>query len=278
MNIPKSCNNPNCQKCKQTNFPMDDPNQQYPIYNARMPYKNINHRYECLPNKCTNLQNNLPCNHFRKMPCEHHNIKNPPISNDCSFCPQSGRVSSTDMVGILPNQPDISFTSDDCLSNQCNNECEFYPPDSEPDMPCNSMNCSSDIPYPVNCSQNLENRPNNNHFQNLDNRPHKNHFHNHHVNKNIPINSSKINDTYLLNFLLGKYKLDKQKLIISIQKSLENDFKFRVITGFYNDNENIIDKPVREQFKLFKQWNKGGIYLSKEEFEDYYEKNIKCLL
>ena len=84
-------------------------------------------------------------------------------------------------------------------------------------------------------------------------------------------------DEYLLDYLLRKYKLDKYKLIASIKKSKENEFKLHVLKDFYKHHKYLIKlcKPLKEQYKIFKQWNCSGMDISREELEDFYEEFIK---
>ena len=86
-----------------------------------------------------------------------------------------------------------------------------------------------------------------------------------------------VTDEYLLDYLLKKYKLDKNKLICMIKKMKEHEFKNMVLKDFYDDidNDYIRDKPIKEQYQLFKQWNYNNIKISKEELENYYDKNIR---
>ena len=108
--------------------------------------------------------------------------------------------------------------------------------------------------------------PRHNSFSNMNNYPHNNQKYN-----------DCIDDTYLLKYLLKKYNLDKQKLICSIQKTREKNFKRQVICNFYEDNAHLINRPFIEQYRMFKEWNHDGIHISKEDFENYYERYIKCL-
>ena len=88
--------------------------------------------------------------------------------------------------------------------------------------------------------------------------------------------NNEITDDYLLNYLLRKYKIDKQKLIVMLRKSRESDYKSFVMKKFYKENKNARNMQFREQYKIFKQWNNSGVYISKEELENYYENHIRC--
>jgi len=84
-----------------------------------------------------------------------------------------------------------------------------------------------------------------------------------------------VTDEYLLNYLLKKYQLDKQKLIKSIERTYEKEMKLSVIKKFYKQNKYLINRPFKEQYQYFKQWNNTGIYISKEELEDFFECQYK---
>lgn len=86
-----------------------------------------------------------------------------------------------------------------------------------------------------------------------------------------------VTDQYLLEYLLNKYRIDKQKLIQSIRKEKENYLKSLILCDFYDDCENIHNKTIKEQYQLFKKWNKSGVDISKEEIDNYYEKNFSDL-
>ena len=84
-----------------------------------------------------------------------------------------------------------------------------------------------------------------------------------------------ITDEYLLDYLLKKYGIDQHKLVLTIRKNKELEFKKFTLKCFYRENNHIKCKPIKEQYKVFKNWNCSDIYISKEELEDYYEQYIK---
>jgi hypothetical protein len=84
-----------------------------------------------------------------------------------------------------------------------------------------------------------------------------------------------ITDEYLLNYLLHKYRLDKEKLILSIKRNREKEFKLMIIRNFYEKNKEIINYPFPEHWKLFVKFVYCGPNIEKEELEDYYQKYIQ---
>jgi len=154
------------------------------------------------------------------------------------------------------NQPEISNNWHSSKSipgcettpceKKCNNEkeCGCVPQQPQYQPPCNIISESGSIP----CTDS--------------------HF-----------NPSVVTDEFLLNYLLKKYKLDKIKLINSIIKHREIDAKLCIMRDFYDQNKKILFKPTckpfKEQYKIFKEWNCSGIYICKEELEDYYENHVK---
>ena len=85
-----------------------------------------------------------------------------------------------------------------------------------------------------------------------------------------------VTDAYLLDYLLKKYKIDKQKLIAMIKKNRESEYKYSIMIKFYKDNKNLRKMPLHKQYKIFKNWNNSGVYITKEELDDYYQDHIKC--
>jgi sulfur relay (sulfurtransferase) DsrF/TusC family protein len=156
------------------------------------------------------------------------------------------------------NDSDNLSCKEQCIDHK--NKCishnkEYCPCDEEYSQYDSDNNYQTDIKqYP---HQNLQNP----HAQNFPNEPMYKPF--------------LVTDEYLLNYLLKKYKLDKHKLVQMIKKTKENEFKMLVLKDFYEDCENIQLKPVKEQYQLFKRWNHSGIWITKEELENYYEKYIK---
>lgn len=78
----------------------------------------------------------------------------------------------------------------------------------------------------------------------------------------------------LLDFVLRKYKIDKNKLIHSLIRIREQEHKMCVFHNFYKYNECLISKSLKEQYKVFKKWYCGCIPIEKEDFEKYYDKFI----
>ena len=66
-----------------------------------------------------------------------------------------------------------------------------------------------------------------------------------------PYDDCEITDTEILNYLLYKYRLDKHKLIISMKKNRDNEFKVTVMNRFYKENKFIKCKPIKEQYRFF---------------------------
>lgn len=81
-------------------------------------------------------------------------------------------------------------------------------------------------------------------------------------------------DKMLLDYLLDKYNIDKNKLIQSMHKMDEMRDKYNIISDFYESHEYLIDKSISEQYHYFKRWNTSNIYISKNELLNYYEKYI----
>lgn len=84
-------------------------------------------------------------------------------------------------------------------------------------------------------------------------------------------NENFITDEYLLDYLLKRYKLDKQKLILMLTRSKENEYKFYILNKFYHDHKEIEYKPFRDQYRAFKEWNCNDIHITRDELEDFYE-------
>lgn len=84
-----------------------------------------------------------------------------------------------------------------------------------------------------------------------------------------------ITDEMLLDYLLKKYQLDKNKLVYSLKKIKENEFKNYILKNFYKKNSFAKCKPIKEQYRILKKWYRGDIDICKEELDDFYEKNIK---
>lgn len=83
-----------------------------------------------------------------------------------------------------------------------------------------------------------------------------------------------ISDSEILEYLLWKYRLDKCKVIYSMKKSKEKEIKLITIKKFFQSNQNLYFKSVKEQYKLFEKWNyecnNGCVCITFCEFEDYY--------
>ena len=178
------------------------------------------------------------------------------------------------------------------------------------DKPINNHNYMNEQQYNPNIplNNNFENQgdfsskirhniPLNNNFENQDDFPPK-------IRHNIPINTyqdkndinyrmlpmkeqdqyyseipdkhvypEKIDDAYLLEYLLKKLNLDKNRLIHSIKKNQEQEFKNFIIRDFYNDNPDMVGKPMREQYSVFKVWYCGMTPIDNYDLEKFNEKN-----
>lgn len=91
----------------------------------------------------------------------------------------------------------------------------------------------------------------------------------------VPDENYYITDGELLDFLLKKYNLNKQMLVNSILKQKEHKFKFNLLKNFFDKNKKRTNRPIRDLYRFFKEWNYDGPHIGKEEFEDHYEKYIK---
>lgn len=84
-----------------------------------------------------------------------------------------------------------------------------------------------------------------------------------------------VTDEYLLEYLLKKYRLEKNKLIHMIENQKKHEYIMSVIEFFYKENKEIKKKPIKDQYKYFKQWNESGLKISIEDLDNYYENKIK---
>ena len=96
----------------------------------------------------------------------------------------------------------------------------------------------------------------------------------HHHPPNIMPEGATISDAELLDYLLKKYHLNKDAVIHSIIKQKEYRFKLNLMHDFYHQFKKIGFKPIKEQYRIFKEWNCNGPYISREELQDYYEKYV----
>ena len=297
------CNNPNCNNCDtKQNYVMNqscqdrDPGRYYNEPNSDF---NSEFNDDFDGPDCQELTRNQPfnppCNQPYNPPCNKpcNRPFNPPCNKPCNkpfnppcnqpFNPLCDRPFNPPCDRPFnppcdrPFNPPCNKPCNQPFNAPCNKPCNqpFNPPCNQPfnqpcDQPCDGPllnkevfdNCDTDefdcLPDPRVNDCHKKNAP----CQKIINNPNCDDY---------------ISDTFLLNYLLKKYKLDKQKLILSIQKHREKDFRLRVICNFYEDNEDVVNKPFREQYRMFKEWNQGGIYICKEEFENYYDKYIKDL-
>lgn len=87
-----------------------------------------------------------------------------------------------------------------------------------------------------------------------------------------------ITDTDILDYILWKYRLDKNKIICMMMKTKENELKRAAFQRFYQEYPCVINKEVCEQYKIFKKWyyENHDLYLkfTDDEFEVFYEKYI----
>ncbi|AUV58224.1 hypothetical protein [Bandra megavirus] len=84
-----------------------------------------------------------------------------------------------------------------------------------------------------------------------------------------------VTDEYLLEYLLKKYRLEKSKLIHMIENQKKHEYIISIIEFFYKENKEIKNKPIKDQYKYFKQWNESGLKISIEDLDNYYENKIK---
>lgn len=243
-----NCNNPNCNSCMQ-NYDDTDFDSEFDGPNSREISRNM-------PNS-NYYQNNQPQQQppyppyrnprqpFGRPPQSMYNQPN--NYQKRQFGPNSDQYNRPCMTRNQPCGPNMRPNIPPCGPNSCNQPCGPNPniPCNQPCGPNPNMPCGPNPGPPCDqpCPPNFDNC---------------------------------ISDEYLLDYLLRKYGLDKQKLIYSVQKSRERKFKNQIICNFYEDNDDIINKPFKEQYRLFKQWNDGGAYISREDFEYYYDKYIKC--
>lgn len=80
----------------------------------------------------------------------------------------------------------------------------------------------------------------------------------------------------LLDFLLRKYKIDKNKLIYSLTRLKEQEQKLCIIQNFYRHHKCLVPRPIKEQYKVFKKWYCGCIPIKKKDLENYCDKLIDC--
>lgn len=98
--------------------------------------------------------------------------------------------------------------------------------------------------------------------------------------QNLPINEPcyrefMVTDGYLLDYLLRFYRLDKEKLIISIKKSKEKEFKMGIIDNFYCQNRHLWNRPFPEHLRAFSKFSYCGPIIDPEDLESYYEEFIR---
>ncbi len=265
------CNNPNCNKCYNgqhfgpNNFEKNNSNPDhdlfYPENEAELNFTQNNHNQSGKHNKyqksCPPF--NRPCNE----PCPPFNRPCPkPFNNNCGG-PQCGpcppRVCPPtppcppEFIGPNPCGPGPCGPNPcgpgPCGPNQCGpNQCgpnpgpdPYYEPSPYPDNDNSSESGSgSDSEQ---CGK-----------YNYD---------------------DEITNDFLLDYLLRKYKLSKDKLISSIKKHRKNEFRILILKNFYELHLYLINKPLKEQYKVFKKWNTSGVGVSKEYFENYFEENIR---
>ncbi|QGR53758.1 hypothetical protein [Moumouvirus maliensis] len=87
-----------------------------------------------------------------------------------------------------------------------------------------------------------------------------------------------VTDEYLLDYLLKKYRLDKNKLVYTIQEQKKREYKSIIIEFFYKENMGIKYKNIKEQYKIFKKWNESGLEISFEDLDNFFEEKIKKYL
>ncbi|AGC01756.1 hypothetical protein H012_gp709 [Acanthamoeba polyphaga moumouvirus] len=87
-----------------------------------------------------------------------------------------------------------------------------------------------------------------------------------------------VTDEYLLDYLLKKYRLEKNKLIHTIQEQKKREYKSMIIEFFYKENVNVKYKNIKEQYKILKKWNESGLEISFEDLDNFFEEKIKNYL
>lgn len=88
--------------------------------------------------------------------------------------------------------------------------------------------------------------------------------------------NDKISDTQLLEYLMKIYKLDRSRLIAIFLRSQKNDIRNEILDNFYQDNFEFVKKrtSIDKQYFFFEKWNNSGIFITKEELDNYYHKYI----
>lgn len=173
-----------------------------------------------------------------------------------------------------PNRGHPPYKPGPCAPNCHNN----FPPQCAPNLPPN-------LPPGPNRIEQVEDFDDN--YSEENNYPVENRYHENNYpvdNGYIPENrycgdanyiDDEITDEYLLNYLLKKYKIDKQKLIMMLRRSRESEYKYFIMKKFYKVNNTVYKLQFHEQYKIFKQWNNSGVYISKEDLENYYDSHIR---
>ena len=86
-----------------------------------------------------------------------------------------------------------------------------------------------------------------------------------------------ITDECILEYLLIKYRLDKNRLISLLVRKAENEIRCSILNAFFCEFGRTSCKDVCEQYEIFKRWNYDSVCVSRSEFEDYYDTYIKGL-
>ncbi len=92
------------------------------------------------------------------------------------------------------------------------------------------------------------------------------------------VNQDVIDDAYVLNYLLKKFKLDKSKLIHKIRRERRKESKLELIDQFYKTHTDIGYRKLKKQYQIFSIWNPSDLEVSLAEFEDFYEQYVRPYL
>lgn len=78
-------------------------------------------------------------------------------------------------------------------------------------------------------------------------------------------------DTYLLDYVLARYRISKQHLIEYLMKQDLLYEKQQLFEQFYIDYPEFHKGvPIQLQYRELMEWNQSDIYVSQEELEQYY--------
>lgn len=78
-----------------------------------------------------------------------------------------------------------------------------------------------------------------------------------------------VTDTDILNLVIKKYNLDKDKLIAHIKRNKEQDCKQLVMDNFYKQHPHSERLSLHEQHQKIEDWNGSCYYISLGDLETY---------